>query len=61
MEHPLYNHELACPIFFPKFQITFILIGYSPSRQVLPYRPSESVLGYEQRTDEQWQTMLGER
>ena len=45
LEHPLYNHELACPIFFPKFQITFILIGYPPSRQVLPYRPSESVLG----------------
>ena len=42
-------------------QLTFILIGYFPSCQVLSDCPSQHVLGYEQRTYEQRQAMLGKR
>ena len=39
-------------------QLTFILIGYFLSFQVLPDRPSQYVLGYDQCTHEQWKAML---
>ena len=41
--------------------LTFVLLGYYPRSQVLSDSPSQDVLGYKQRTNEQRKAMLSKR
>ena len=45
--------------FNQNFELTTILLGYSPSAKELSYCPSQHILGYKQRTNKQWKAMFG--